>query len=43
MLDSSRVAPAVLQMRVEAAPRLLERTDRGLKPVGAAAGFGMWT
>ena len=30
----------VLQMRVEGARRLLERTDRGLKHVAAAAGFG---
>jgi transcriptional regulator GlxA family with amidase domain len=30
----------VLQMRVEAARRLLERTDRGFKQVAAAAGFG---
>ncbi|HEV3058799.1 MAG TPA: helix-turn-helix domain-containing protein [Vicinamibacterales bacterium] len=30
----------VLQMRVEAARRQLERTDRGLKHVAAAAGFG---
>jgi transcriptional regulator GlxA family with amidase domain len=30
----------VLQMRVEAARRLLERTDRGLKQVASAAGFG---
>jgi transcriptional regulator GlxA family with amidase domain len=30
----------VLQMRVEAARRQLERTDRGLKQVAAAAGFG---
>jgi transcriptional regulator GlxA family with amidase domain len=30
----------VLQMRVEAARRLLERTDRGLKHVASAAGFG---
>ena len=30
----------VLQMRVEAARRLLERTERGLKHVAAAAGFG---
>lgn len=30
----------VLQMRVEAARRQLERTDRGLKYVAAAAGFG---
>jgi transcriptional regulator GlxA family with amidase domain len=30
----------VLQMRVEAARRLLERTDNGLKQVAAAAGFG---
>ena len=30
----------VLQMRVEAARRLLERSDRGLKHVAAAAGFG---
>ena len=35
-------APAqyVLQLRVEAARRHLERTDRGLKQVAAAAGFG---
>ena len=30
----------VLQMRVEAARRQLERTDRGLKQVAAAHGFG---
>jgi len=30
----------VLQMRVEAARRQLERTDRGLKQVAAATGFG---
>ena len=30
----------VLQMRVEAARRQLERTDRGLKEVASAAGFG---
>ena len=30
----------VLQMRVEAARRQLERTDRGLKQVASAAGFG---
>ena len=30
----------VLQMRVEAARCLLERTDRGLKHVASAAGFG---
>ena len=30
----------VLQMRVEAARRQLERTDRGLKHVASAAGFG---
>jgi transcriptional regulator GlxA family with amidase domain len=30
----------VLQMRVEAARRLLERTDRGLKHVASTAGFG---
>jgi transcriptional regulator GlxA family with amidase domain len=30
----------VLQVRVEAARRLLERTDRGLKQVASAAGFG---
>jgi transcriptional regulator GlxA family with amidase domain len=30
----------VLQMRVEAARRLLERTERGLKHVAATAGFG---
>jgi transcriptional regulator GlxA family with amidase domain len=30
----------VLQMRVEAARRQLERSDRGLKHVAAAAGFG---
>ena len=30
----------VLQMRVEAARRQLERTDRGLKEVAKAAGFG---
>jgi len=30
----------VLQVRVEAARRQLERTDRGLKQVAAAAGFG---
>jgi transcriptional regulator GlxA family with amidase domain len=30
----------VLQTRVEAARRLLERTDRGLKHVASAAGFG---
>jgi transcriptional regulator GlxA family with amidase domain len=30
----------VLQMRVEAARRQLERTDKGLKQVAAAAGFG---
>jgi transcriptional regulator GlxA family with amidase domain len=30
----------VLQMRVEAARRLLERTDRGLKQVASATGFG---
>ena len=30
----------VLQMRVEAARRHLERTDRGLKEVASAAGFG---
>jgi transcriptional regulator GlxA family with amidase domain len=30
----------VLQMRVEAARRALERTDRGLKHVASAAGFG---
>src|SRR3977135_3962185 len=30
----------VLQMRVEAARRQLERTDRGLKQVSSAAGFG---
>jgi transcriptional regulator GlxA family with amidase domain len=33
-------AQYVLQMRVEAARRLLERTDRGLKQVATAAGFG---
>ncbi len=30
----------VLQVRVEAARRLLERTDRGLKHVASTAGFG---
>lgn len=30
----------VLQVRVEAARRLLERTDKGLKQVASAAGFG---
>jgi transcriptional regulator GlxA family with amidase domain len=30
----------VLQMRVEAARRLLERTDNGLKHVASHAGFG---
>jgi transcriptional regulator GlxA family with amidase domain len=30
----------VLQVRVEAARRLLERTDRGLKQVASATGFG---
>jgi transcriptional regulator GlxA family with amidase domain len=30
----------VLHMRVEAARRELERTDRGLKQVASAAGFG---
>jgi transcriptional regulator GlxA family with amidase domain len=30
----------VLQMRVEGARRLLERTDKGLKQVASAAGFG---
>jgi transcriptional regulator GlxA family with amidase domain len=30
----------VLQMRVEAARRQLERTDGGLKQVASAAGFG---
>jgi transcriptional regulator GlxA family with amidase domain len=30
----------VLQLRVESARRQLERTDRGLKQVAAAAGFG---
>jgi len=30
----------MLQMRVEAARRLLERTDGGLKQVAATAGFG---
>ena len=30
----------VVQMRVEAARRQLERTDRGLKNVASAAGFG---
>jgi transcriptional regulator GlxA family with amidase domain len=30
----------VLQMRVEAARRQLERTDIGLKQVASAAGFG---
>jgi transcriptional regulator GlxA family with amidase domain len=30
----------VLQMRVEAARRQLERTDRGLKQVASGAGFG---
>jgi transcriptional regulator GlxA family with amidase domain len=33
-------AQYVLQVRVEAARRQLERTDRGLKEVAAAAGFG---
>jgi transcriptional regulator GlxA family with amidase domain len=33
-------AQYVLQARVEAARRLLERTDRGLKEVAAATGFG---
>jgi len=33
-------AQYVLQVRVEAARRELERTDRGLKQVAAAAGFG---
>jgi transcriptional regulator GlxA family with amidase domain len=33
-------AQYVLHMRVEAARRQLERTDRGLKSVAAAAGFG---
>jgi len=33
-------AQYVLQMRVEAARRHLERTDRGLKQVASAAGFG---
>jgi transcriptional regulator GlxA family with amidase domain len=33
-------AQYVLQMRVEAARRQLERTDRGLKQVASAAGFG---
>ena len=33
----------VLQMRVEAARRQLERTDRGLKNVASAAGFGSTT
>jgi transcriptional regulator GlxA family with amidase domain len=30
----------VLQMRVEAARRLLERTDEGLKRLASASGFG---
>ena len=30
----------VLQLRVEAARRLLERTDGGLKQVASTAGFG---
>ena len=30
----------VMQVRVEAACRLLERTDRGLKQIAANAGFG---
>ena len=30
----------VLQVRVEAARRQLERTDRGLKQVASAVGFG---
>jgi transcriptional regulator GlxA family with amidase domain len=30
----------VLQMRVEAARRQLERTDGGLKEVASSAGFG---
>jgi transcriptional regulator GlxA family with amidase domain len=30
----------VLRVRVEAARRELERTDRGLKQVASAAGFG---
>ena len=36
------ITPAqyVLQMRVEAARRQLERTDKGLKQVASAAGFG---
>jgi transcriptional regulator GlxA family with amidase domain len=33
-------AQYVLQVRVEAARRLLERADRGLKEVAAANGFG---
>jgi len=33
-------AQYVLQLRVEAARRQLERTDRGLKEIAAAAGFG---
>jgi transcriptional regulator GlxA family with amidase domain len=33
-------AQYVLQMRVEAARRQLERTDKGLKQVASAAGFG---
>ena len=33
-------AQYVLQTRVEAARRQLERTDAGLKEVAAAAGFG---
>jgi transcriptional regulator GlxA family with amidase domain len=33
-------AQFVLQMRVEAARRLLERTDGGLKQIASAAGFG---
>ena len=33
-------AQYVLQLRVETARRLLERTDRGLKQVAAGAGFG---
>jgi len=33
-------AQYVLQVRVEAARRLLERTDRGLKQVASGAGFG---
>ena len=39
---SCRLLPShyLLQLRVEAARRLLERSDRGLKQIASSAGFG---